>query len=703
MKFKKKKVAAVALSALFVCGALSGCDLVTADSQKDLLQVVAEVDITKGEEFQNGGEFASYASVIKPSKVLKRDLVARFMTVGYQYVNSFGYTYARAFDQIMRDLVQNRIYLQYGMVYLMENNDDYSVEGLQAATSAEYADVLDLQIAQLEYFLDEKEEAVAEYSVKQSLNATIDAQEAELIDEQHDHDDHDTARTTPTGVDTEVEDYYDEAYKVYTGYNSASDCGSYETQDGSKPTLRRQAYGQFLASLDTYALIGKGEDTTSVDKLTYYKMQLKSAYESAMTTKLSEAFEEEAKATVTKEWVEAQYAQTLQSQQKSFADDSKACADALDKVSDSSFVLYAPENYGYVINILLPFSTTQAAALKNMLADSGDTHGNKFQGRAKLLKDVVATDQRKTWFTGEEDYSFEAAQGDSVYNGGDSARTHLFFENSLKKPDHYESIPNYLGAYSYNGTVKKDSDDDYVITPKDITVDGFLDEMKGYLGFAGYSVINEKSYNANGGYYAQDSYYNEKGEVDYSKFVYYTGEVAKDGKSISETFNANNVFVNGSTENKAMSVMNELSFAYNTDTAGLNDYLGYVVSPSETTFVKEFEYAAQLAVRGGAGTIVVAPSDYGWHVIYCTFSYGNSAPYTFDWNEIEAEGTFSNLYFEALKSSNLTTYASDRQKQLINKFYNDDCVTRYEKRYADLIEAGDGSNSGSDDHDGHNH
>ncbi len=693
MKFKKKKVAAVALSALFVCGALSGCDLVTADSQKDLLQVIAEVDITKGEAFQSGGEFENYASVIMPSEVLKRDLVANFMSVGYQYVSTYGYTYADTFELIMESLVNRQIYLQYAMVYFMNSEDyEYSVEGLQSATNGDYVDDLAYQIAQLEYFLDEDEIESAEYSVKVSFNATIDAQETLIINADDDDTEYDTARTTPTGVDTEVEDYYDEAYKIYTGYNSASDCGSYETQDGSTPTKRRQAYGQFLASLDTYALISKGEDTTNVNNLTYFRIELKSAYESAVINKLSDAFETEAGKTITEEWVESQYNQTLQSQKASFDADTSAFESALDSVSDSSFVLYAPEqNYGYVINILLPFSTTQSVALESALADYGDKHGNYFSERAKILQNVLATDQRKTWFTCEEDYSFEAAESDSLFTGGDSARTYLFFENNLKKTDRYEAIPNYLGAYSYNGTVTKDSDGDYVITPKDISVDEFLTEMKEYLGFAGYSVINERFYNdeANS-YFAQSNYYDDKGDVDYSKFLYYYGQVAKDEIAIADSFDANNVFVEGSTENKAMSVMNELSFAYNTDTGNLNSYLGYVISPAETDFMKEFEYAAQIAVKGGAGTIVVVPTDYGWHIVYCTFSFVNATPYEFNWDEIEEEGTFSNLYYEALKSSNLTTYATDRQTQIINSFYNDECVATYENRYADLIAAGDG-------------
>lgn len=693
MKFNKKKAAAVALTSVFFCGALAGCDLVTSDTQKNLLQVIAEVDITNGEDFQTGGEYEQYSNVISKAEILKRDMVASYVSVGYQYVSSYGYTYQQTYDLIMSSLVNRQIYLQYATVYFLSGDNDYTVEGYNAAT-ADITDATEKQIAGLGYFLDEDEIKQAEYSVKVTFNTTIDAQEPDFIDEESDDTEYDTARTTPTGVDTEKDDYYDEAYQIYIGSNSASACGSYETLDGSTPTTRRKAYGQFLARLNTFALINKGEDTTNVTGLSYYRLELKNAYEDALISKLSEAFEDEAETAITREWVEEKFSNTLTTQKTSFSD-TTTLESALDSVSDSSFVLYSPDindnNYGFVINILLPFSTTQSTLLETALADYGDKLGNYFGERAKLLQNVKATDQRKTWFTCEDDYSFLAADEDNAFTNGNSDRTYLFFENNLKNTDRYETIPNYYGKYTYNGTVSKDSDGDYVIKPNSVTIDGFIDEMKSYLSFAGYSVEQEKNYNENGDYYSKGvgDYYTN-GEVDYSSFLYYYGQVAKGGETLSSSFNANNVFKAGSTENEVMSVINELSFAYNTDTAGLNTYLGYVVSPESTSFVKEFEYAAQLAVQGGVGTIVVAPSDYGWHIIYCTFSYtGNEMPYEFDWDEIETEGTFSYLYYEALKSSNLEAYATDRQTRIINSFDNDTCVTKYEKRYADLIAAGD--------------
>ena len=699
MAFNKKKTAAVGIAAVMALGALAGCDLVSTDLQKDYEQVIAEVDITASDDFQAGGKYAAYADAIEPSAVIKRDLVASFMSVGYMYVESYGYSYADAYELIKNSLVNRAIYLQYAQVYFYESGE-YSVSGYEAAVSS--ASEADKNIAGLAYFLSEEEIAKAEYDTKVSVNTTIDSLEMAIIDFEDEHD-HEEARTTPTGVGTVNEDFVDPAYKIYTGSNSASDCGSYETVDESTPSTRTRAYKRLLSNLNSYGLIEKGENTSDVTSLSYFHTQRKSTYEDAVIEKLGEAFEAEAEGVITEEWVKSKYEETLASQKQSFSSDTTSFESALDSVSDTSFVLYAPdENYGFVLNILLPFSSTQSAALDEAPADRGDKNGNKFMTRASLLEKVRATDQRRTWFTGHEDYSFVAEEADNAYTGGNAEREYLFFENNMKKSSgenaQYEPIPNYYGKYTYNGTVDKTEGEhgktEFTITPEKITIDGFLSEMEGYLSANGYTL--KKTVSASESYYDKSlsEYYKEDGTVDYSSFVYYEAKV----NELSD-FNANNVFVAGSEENNVMSMMNELSFAYNTDTAGLNSYLGYAISPNSTDYMKEFEYAAQEAVRGGAGTIVVVPTDYGWHIIYCTFTFAGNTPYTFDWNEIEEEGTFSNLYYEALKASNLTTYSTSRQTEIINSYDNDACVTLHEDRYQDLILDG----SESDPHAGHDH
>ena len=169
--------------------------------------------------------------------------------------------------------------------------------------------------------------------------------------------------------------------------------------------------------------------------------------------------------------------------------------------------------------------------------------------------------------------------------------------------------------------------------------------------------------------------------VDYSKFVYYKGQV-----DLTQT-SADSYFDSTTDAYKALSAVNELMFAFSTDTGCLNKYMGYVVAADKTSFVSEFEYAAQYVVRKGVGAYAVAPSDYGWHIIYCAYKYDGANVYSgFNANDIEKEGTFSNLFYESLKAKTTTTKATDIQTQVLQDYK--DSTTLYKNTYKDLLSIG---------------
>ena len=708
---KKKKTAALALAAVLGCGILAGCNLVTTDAGKDFAQVIATVDIST--ESQYSEEFPDLKNVIQPANILKRDMIAAFMSNGSNIMSSYGWTYRQTFQAISESLVNRQGTIQYAMAYLMKKSDDFTPEGYSAAIEGKEGQ--DKEIAGLAYFLTADEKAKADYSTKRLFNNTLDSQEKSYIKSDSDEDSESVSvRTLPTGVNTANSDYCDKAYKIYTGSvvttenkddavasASASECGGYETIEGSTPATRRKAFGSFLANLRQNDLLSDGEDTTKFETLGYYKLELKSAYESAIVTKLGDLLEEEAEETLSEgNYMENYYEELYRNQKDAFAGDPSSFDSQLDNLSDSKFLLTAPsENYGYVINILLPFNKSQAARVSALNADYGDKQGNSFVQRAQILKEIRATDQRGTWFTGNTDYSWntdeEGHETNDRFRGTgdylDTNRKYLFFEDCLniesgnENESKYEPLKKYFGQYTYNGNVTKDADDKYVLSPKKITVDEFISEMEGYFASAGFAIEENKYSNGKDAYYSQPSYYNEDGKVDYSKFVYYEGKVKLDN------FNANRLFVAGSQENKALSVINELSFAYNTDTAGLNSYLGYSIVTSKTSFVSEFEYAAQEVCKEGAGAYKIVPSDYGWHVIYCTFSFkeqnGEIRPFTYLASEADEEGSFSNLFYESVKATIVENYSSTKQTTIVTNYKG--CATVYESAYSDLLNLDD--------------
>lgn len=696
MKHKTRAALAVSVASVMACGIFAGCDLVTTDAKKDYEQVIAEVNIANTEEFKT--EYASYnfGEVIQTENVYKRDMVASFVASGSTVMGQYGWTYSDTFDAIKDSLVNRAVYVQYAKVYFLsaknadgsakftdENGDPYTSAGYKAALTGDTE--LDKTIAGLKYFLTDEEEGRALYALRVSLNGSLDSIEESIIDAEDEEENTVTVRTTPTGVDTENEDYYDPDYRIYTGAETA--LGSYEKVDGSTAYTRRQAYANFLTNIRSSGLLNAGEDTTKVENLSYFKRELKSSYESAVITKMSDAFEEEAAALLTDDWLTEKLSAIYASQKDGFAASTLDIDSALDGMSDSSFVLTAPmKGYGFVVNILLPFSAQETQDLADVTMDKDDLQGNKFAARAEILKRVKATDQRGTWFTGETDYSYEGTgyQG-TLGNGND--RTYLFFENSLDpeksgEGKQYETLKNYYGKYTYNGKVTKDKDGKYTVKPKKIDIDEFIAEMEGYLKSQGIETSPIASDNRkNDSYFTRPSsdYYKD-GKVDYSAFVYYAGKV-----NFAEPFDANKLFDATSEVNKAFSIINELSFAYNTDTAGLNSYLGYAVTPKKTDFVSEFEYAAQTVCARGAGNYIVVPSDYGWHVIYCTFSFTETDAPAFSYlpAEKDKEGTFSNLFYEAQKTAATASYSSNKQTEIINR-YAEAGATIHEDRYADL-------------------
>lgn len=700
MKKKKTAIAALTVAAALACGTLAGCDLITTDSHKDYAQVIATVDITNSEIFKTG-EFKGFETAIQPASIIKRDLIASFVSSGYSAMNSYGWTYEDTFKAISESLVNRQLTIQYAMAYILKYEAGVeggrSEAGYKAAVAGKTEN--DAKLAGLAYFLDEDEVKQALYKTRVLFNNTLDSQEKSIIDEEDDDSSSDTVRTLPTGVNTSNSDYFDESYRVYTAVGdankggSASNCGTYETVEGSSPYTRKRAYNKFLASLRQNDLLFSDEDTTDFEGLSYFKIELISAYESAIINKLSDLYETIAAASLNATYMQNYYDTLRAAQVDAFtAEDGRSTFEsALDGVSDTSFLLAVPNTatdnrYGYVINILLPFSKTQTAKLNAFNADYGDSNGNHFAQRANLLKEVQATDQRASWFTGETDHGFEYdGIVTDAYTGGNESRTYLFFEDNLSGNEKYEPMTKYYGKYTYNGTVSKDNDGDYVIKPNKIDVDGFIGEMEGYLNAAfGKTVATgqavENYYNRSISAYYKESNVTE-GKVDYASFVYYEGKV-----NFSEAYDADKIFVSGTEENKAFSVINELSFAYNTDTAGLNPYYGYSVVTGKTSFVSEFEYAAQLACRKGAGNYVVSPSDYGWHVIYCTFVFDQDTPFVFKAEEMEEKGTFSYNLYEAVKSSVVEKYSSNQQSEILSAYNNSTCTTVYEDRYSDLFD-----------------
>lgn len=725
-KHTLKKTAALLLALALTVGA-TGCDFLLTDNQKDLKLKVATVNISDSLK-DNGMSCADEVQQIienggLSTEIPKRDLIAYFLSTGYTYVQSYGYSYEDTFNMLMDTLVNRKVLTQYAVAYYLENNADLSADGCAKYIEKELKEVSsekekELLIAHpevltMKYFLtkDGKESAdkynEAVYSLKKSLNDSLDSAESSYITATtKDEHTHDETRTTPTNANVEKDDYIplkengELDYDVYTGRNALDSCGTYEKVDGSTVTSRKKAYNAFLSSLQGYGLIQEGEDTSVITELDYYYLELSSTLAQALINQYGEDLKDEATSKLTSEYVANKYNEIKDAQKTAYETDTSAFSTALDSVSDDSFVLYGQKDFGFVYNILIPFSSSQSrdySAAKN----AGLKQDELFNVRKDLLENVQAKDLRSAWFCSEEDenYSFTAT-GEYYKNSKveGNATNYLFFENNLTKNDQYEKLTQYAGAYPYNGSVTTDEDGEYTCTPYTLSIDGFIAEMESYIDYtlntakgttgvtyaqstSTTSPTRTESYKAN-------TVYTTNGKVDYSKFLYYEGKVTLTNTNRADFFNAEK---NGTKNDAyaALSAVNELMFAYSTDTGCLNTYMGYVVSPYKTDFVSEFEYAAQYAVKKGVGNYVVCPSDYGWHIIYVAFVYDADDGDVYGGYidaEKEVEGTFSYLFYESLKSTAASSYTTAAQNDILNRYNNDSSVTLQTKNYQDLLD-----------------
>ena len=702
---KKKAFAAIALSSCIALGAtFAGCSLISTNSRLDMEQVIATVDISKSDEFDSS-DLKDYKSAISSTDIIKRDLISYFLNVGYSYVQS-GSSYEETFNALVDALVNNAVLVQYSTVELLKENSSV----LKA-----FVDETD-EVKKYELLLDEDEKNLATYNLYSSINSAIDNFERNVIDEENGYTGSGT-RTTPTNLDTEQDDYYPKKadgsldYHVYTGYGdyTLENSGAYKDDalDGTTRSTRVKAYNSFLNNLRRNNLVDgdkEAEKLTNVLELEYIKTERVTQLESQIINKYYDLYEEQQeKALLKEDYIQSVYEEVLAAQTENYGKSTSAFDSAMSSMSSSSFILYSPDTsdsdwavdygsdfakYGFIYNILLPFSSRQSVQLNALqsIRSADDDDDYYFSQRNLLLKGIETVDQRSVWFNGATDYSFKPEESFGDYFGKKDGREYLFFEDNLTDSEEggrYKKLEAYDGRYAYNGKVIENKDESYTLIPNKLDIDGMLEEFEAYVEYVVGSDCVE--YTTTDNYYGTTKFAkaDDEDEIDYSLFTYATGKVKFD-------FDNKNLLNPATDQYKAMSAVNELQFAYTTDTSVLSNYIGYSVTAYDTSYIKEFEYAAKEAVGRGAGSFAVCAGDYGWHLIYVTyvFDFDEDGVYKdLNWKDnVEVEGTFENLFYEWVKSNNLTDISTTLRTQILNDFNKDATVTKYQSRYQDLLD-----------------
>lgn len=712
---KTVRTAAAALLCLAFAGAAAGCDsLIKTDNEADMSRVIAEVNITKENDFAEGKKYAAYKDVVEKSngKIYKRDLVSAFLSSGYSSVQS-GATYKDTFTKLVETLVARKITVQYSMAYFLDE-EGYSVDGYNAYIEAQKDELKDVeeekraQILTLKYFLtdggtaeaDDNDYDRAVYSLKKAVNSSLDSSETSFMRDTDDTasdeiDGAEDARSLPTGINTEKSDYYTNDYEIYTGYNTPDSCGEYERQKKSTSYSRRAAYNQFITNLVSNGLIPDSTtDTTEFVKLDYYYVELLSQLEQAMISKFADAVDEKAGESLTSEKVQELYKEELAAQRKKYDASLKDFETDIGSLSETKFVLYVPEKaaskegkyqYGYVYNILLPFSasdTQRISAYKND-ADKATTDEEKaarmemyYAARAAAADNIVAKDQRTGWFSNDDASNYAEKDGDNWY----------FFKKYTGNTKRYETAAHYASSIAFDGEVKTAADGKIKsVTPSENkSILNFVEMMENLLGVQDHATTLST--------YKKAPSANAKNEFEWQDFMLLKGSANVGAANVAlGTYFADTT----SAQYQAVTAVNELVFAYGTDPGMLNSYIGYTVTPTcDETFVKEFAYAAKEAVAGGVGTYTVCLTDYGWHIMYCNYVYEagdvyGSADKIFSEANMEngeyREDTFARYFYDSVKSK-LDESSTIVQEKMLAAYNTENAVTKYTARYQDLLD-----------------
>ena len=726
---KKKKVIAtvgtILASSIAFSAAFAGCSLVSPNSEADLRQVIAKVNIAKAEGLSDADKalISNYHDAVGETKIYKDELIAYYLNYGATYIN-YGYSYSDVFNMLVDGLVENAVITQYAIMYLLDHKtqEEGSTVLSQYTAKATYVEQLEYLLTDSNAEDPDKDVKIAKYSFFKTLNATLDSYEHNYLGE-HDDTTGSGTRATPSGVDAEQDDFYPANedgslnYNVYTGYAAyqLAASGDYQNDahEGTTKSTRALAYNDFLTTLIQNGLVNPDEDDLIdvTGGMEYMTKEYATRLENRVINKYYDLYEAEQEAKLTDdgayEYLDLAYGKLMDMQKQ--AEDSFSTT--FGKMSDSSFVLYAPKLeedegvYGFVYNILLPFSSTQSVRLSALQSnsDNKDDANNYtydyYKNRNDLLKQITTTDQRAAWFNGTTDYAFKPEEG-TYFAGANNDREYLFFENNLTNNDRYKQLDKYYGEYAYNGNVYELEDGGYQLIPNKLTIDDMLAEFKSYINYVleDENAVTFTEYDPEA-YYAkltEDSFYTaetkdkEKAkdrEIDYNNFIYMKGQV--DLKIESDAIYRSELLKKDSTQYKALAAVNELQYAYTTDTGVLSQYLGYSVTLGDTTgYIKEFETAAHEAIERGAGAFNVCAGDYGWHLIYVTYTFSpeNGEVYQPNWDNIKVEGTFEYMFYEWLKSNDIAEISSTRRTQIMTQFNVDATVEKIQSAYQDLLD-----------------
>lgn len=412
-----------------------------------------------------------------------------------------------------------------------------------------------------ERYLDADEITDAKYDTYKSINDLLDAYSEDKSDFEKQGTLVFDVRTVPTDAQN-AEDKLTKKEKddyIAKGFDITS------------TEYKRAAFNKVITLLKDNGLLGS-DYNGSIETTDYFNRLLKSNFESAIIEKYEDAIKQKIINDLTYDKLAASYDDKLDAQK---AWSNSDFVSALSSATATSPILYSKDGtYGYVYNLLLGVNDYQSDKISELQHEKAHEHLTEAEyaaGRKEILAGTVAKDLRASWILSGYDFDFDSKKFTGDYTFAKTEGEAKVAANSL----------------AFQGEVKE-------IRAKTDDKDGI------------YSIGSVKTF----------------GLEEFTKFV--NKYVYNDESDIGELADPNRYYEYDLADKPVEydAKINELLFAFSTDSGSLNTYKGYVIKPDNSEYVKTFgdagkellQYAAEH--QGKSGSYKVVASDYGYHFMF---------------------------------------------------------------------------------------
>lgn len=678
MKKLTLKLVTVIVAVALMAGTLVGCGLFEVNTDRDMAQKVATVCIDKNE--------------VDTDVIYKRDMVAGYYSYGYYYVNNGYYTKAKTYEMILDNLISNAIVVQNAKKALADGGE-YSSEDLTAlknegvlallakdseitafnATTklkvgtSEYYDALNSYVYDLYNgkavtakdapfrFVSTTTALNAVYTAIDSVNSLVDSFMDDTDEHEHNHDSISyDVRSTPTIEQDDPE----EKVQVKTIFLDSTE----------RKAEKIKAYKKGIARLEELGLIESGTTVSTANKfvvlsLPYFRDTIESSINSKIVENYQNKIEDEevAKIDGNTDNLYAQYEKLRQNQEEQLNGSTISDLETkLGSVSESTFVVYNNcVGYAYVSHILIGYTDEQkeiANDNKKVIEYYNKANGTELSVTAENVQtavdyfaaqNVIAKDLRETW----------VKSGYGIYNAD--------------------------GTYSFTSKYVYDTENDTY------TVNGQSVRLSNYLGSVGTPYYHAEEEDDDGNKVISLRFDNVvPTEFNYDGFR----ELAKQVFGVTDDLTINGIGKINDFNNNVYEKIEDLKYAFSTDTGNLGKYLGYLYSPytSESQYVKAFANACKDVVAQGKGAYkMFASQEYGLHIVVCTElanEYGQYADKADFIAALADETSFAARFKKANEDLAKSQAVNSLATKLTNEAKNNGTkVKRYKDAYSDLV------------------